>query len=210
MNMISIIQLAIRALAIVLCFPVHESAHAWMADMLGDPTGRERGRISLNPLVHMEMWGTICFLLLGIGYAKPVPVDIRNFKNPKKDFALTALAGPASNLLMAATCFVLLRIIYIVPVFWGAVDILETCLYYAAYINISLAVFNMIPVPPLDGSRLVTAILSDSIYNRFLKYERYSAIVLLGLIYLLNLIGITPVSAVTGIVFNGMARIFGL
>ena len=200
----------IRVLAILLCFPVHESAHAWVAWKLGDPTGKEAGRISLNPLVHMELWGTLCFLLLGIGYAKPVPVNIGNFRKPKQGFALTALAGPVSNLIMALICLILVKITYTAGTFLPFYAIVGEGLIYAAYLNVTLAVFNMIPIPPLDGSRLVTAVLPDRLYGLFLRYERYSAFALLAVIFLLNRIGISPVSAASARVFGVLVRLAGL
>ncbi len=206
----SIQRVLVRLLAIVICFPVHESAHAWVADRLGDPTGKDAGRISLNPMVHMEMFGTLCFLLLGIGYAKPVPVNIGNFQKPKRDFALTALAGPVSNLLMTVIFLLVFKLVS-----FGGSEALTTGLFaegliYAAYINVSLAVFNMIPVPPLDGSRLVTAVLPDRLYRLFLKYERYSALALFIVIFLLNRAGISPVSYATGYVFRAVTDLLGL
>ncbi len=206
----NILQLIVRVLAILTCFPVHESAHAWMADKLGDPTGKDMGRISLNPRVHMDMWGTICFLLLGIGYAKPVPVDIRNFKNPKRDFALTAVAGPLSNLIMAFLSLLVLKAVMRSAPGLGVLNLIISGLIYCAYINISLAVFNLIPIPPLDGSRLVTALLPDRLYAAFLKYEKYSGIALLALIFLLNRLGISPISAVSGFIFDGFVQMLGL
>ena len=200
----------VRVIAIILCFPIHESAHAWVAAKLGDPTGRNAGRISLNPVVHMDMWGTLCFLFLGIGYARPVPVNIGNFRRPKAGFALTALAGPVSNLIMAFLCLLVLRIFLQGGASAGFVDYLYTGLIYAAYINVSLAVFNMIPIPPLDGSRLVTAVLPDRLYGLFLKYERYSAFALLILLFIMNRAGVSPVSAVSGAFFGSLARLAGL
>ncbi|MBQ9549920.1 MAG: site-2 protease family protein [Lachnospiraceae bacterium] len=201
----SIQKVLVRLLAIVICFPVHESAHAWVADKLGDPTGKAAGRISLNPMVHMELFGTLCFLLLGIGYAKPVPVNMSNFKSPKRDFALTALAGPLSNLIMAVIFLLILKLMTAAGFPSPAFGILAEAMIYAAYINISLAVFNMIPVPPLDGSRLVTAVLPDRLYGLFLKYERYSAFALLIVIFILNGAGISPISYATGAVFKAVA-----
>ena len=200
----------VRLLAIVICFPVHESAHAWVADRLGDPTGKNAGRISLNPMVHMELFGTLCFLLLGIGYAKPVPVNIGNFKSPKRDFALTALAGPLSNLIMSVLLLLMLKAIGTQGGMSPAYALAAEGLIYAAYLNISLAVFNMIPVPPLDGSRLVTAVLPDRLYGFFLKYERYSAIALFILIFILNRAGISPISYITGRLFGTVAGALGL
>ncbi len=210
MHNVNITQVLVRVLAIVFCFPVHESAHALVAYKLGDPTGKNAGRISLNPMVHMEMWGTICFLLLGIGYAKPVPVDIRNFKKPKAGFALTAVAGPVSNLIMAFICLIILKIALVAGIKPAVYNIAATGLIYAAYLNVALAVFNMIPVPPLDGSRLITALLPDRIYKMFLRYERYSAFLLLAVIFILSRLGISPISAVSGHVFNGLVSLTGL
>ncbi len=181
-----------------------------MAEKLGDPTGRDMGRISLNPRVHMDMWGTICFLLLGIGYARPVPVDIRNFKNPKRDFALTAIAGPLSNLLMAFLSLLILKAVIAGGAGFNMLNIVVSGLIYCAYLNISLAVFNMIPVPPLDGSRLVTALLPDRLYALFLKYEKYSAIALFAVIFILNRVGVSPVSAASGFIFEGFLRLLGI
>ena len=206
----SIQKVLIRMLAIVICFPVHESAHAWVADKLGDPTGRNAGRISLNPMVHMDMFGTLCFLLLGIGYAKPVPVNIGNFKSPKRDFALTALAGPLSNLIMAVILMLMLKLIMAGAGIGAAYGLIAEGLIYAAYLNISLAVFNMIPVPPLDGSRLVTAVLPDRLYGLFLKYERYSGLALFIVIFILNRAGISPIAYATGAVFRAVTVLLGL
>ena len=197
-----------KALVLFVSFPVHECAHAWMADKLGDPTGRRMGRITLNPFKHLELWGTVSILLFGVGYAKPVPVQISNFKNRKRDFALTALAGPVSNLLMAAALLLLLRFL---PGLMGGSAAYETVarvVTYTAYINVSLAVFNLIPIPPLDGSRVLTALLPDGAYDKMLSLERYTMIILFIVLIVLGRTGYSPIGIWSGRVFQFMYRIF--
>ena len=196
------IELVSKLIVLLLCFPIHECAHAWMADKLGDPTGRNRGRITLNPLKHLDPWGTITIFLFGIGYAKPVPVQINNFKHRKRDFALTAIAGPVSNLLMAVLLLVLIRFSLNAGVSFAYGDTILDILIYAAYINVSLAVFNLIPIPPLDGSRVLTAILPDGAYNKVLKYERYMMIALLLVILMLGRMGYSPIGTLAGRIFR--------
>lgn len=201
-NTQNLMRLLVRVFVILCCFPVHECAHAWMADRLGDPTPRQMGRISLNPFRHLDLFGTLTIFMFGVGYAKPVPVNIRNFRHPKRDFALTAVAGPLSNLLMAA---VFLLVIRFLPA--ASPSLLLQALVYAAYINVSLAVFNLIPIPPLDGSRVLTAVLPDKAYNTVLRYERYSMVILIGLLIIFSRIGFSPISYVSEAVFNFLWRI---
>lgn len=170
---IQIIIYIFSSLAVVfLTMPVHEFAHAFVADKLGDPTPRYTGRLTLNPLKHIDYLGAAFIILFGFGWAKPVQVNTRYFNNPKKDMAITALAGPVSNLLM---CFVLLTLNNIIMLFPGSIVVylLDLFLRYIAYINIYLAVFNLIPVPPLDGSRLLSAFLPYKYYYALMRYERY-------------------------------------
>ena len=209
-----ILELCVLAFVWACCLPVHESAHAWMADKLGDPTGRLSGRISLNPMAHLSLAGTLMMLVFGFGYAKPVPVNIRNFKKRKQHFALTAVAGPISNLLLAVIFCLLANIAYFFLLKNASQNTALLAAYQffggVAYVNVALAVFNMIPFPPLDGSRLASAVLPDHIYYKLLSYERYSMYILFGLIFLFNRIGFSPIGFITRLVYGGIDKLIGL
>ena len=163
--------------------PIHEFAHGFIADKLGDPTPRYQGRLTLNPFAHIDYMGSLCILLFGFGWAKPVQVNAYNFRKPKRDMALTALAGPVSNILLALICLILanvvilitnsIRLYYVIAFF-----------FYVAQINVSLAVFNLIPIPPFDGSRLLAVFLPDKYYYKLMRYERYIYFGLLALLFL--------------------------
>ena len=209
-----ILELCVIAFVWACCLPVHESAHAWMANKLGDPTGRLSGRISLNPMAHLSLPGTLMMLVFGFGYAKPVPVNIRNFKKRKQYFALTAAAGPLSNLLLSVIFSLFANIAYFFLVKNGGDNTAMVAAYQffggVAYVNVALAVFNLIPFPPLDGSRLISMVLPDDLYYKLLSYERYTMYILFGLIFLFNRIGFSPIGFLTKLVYGGIDKLIGL
>lgn len=171
-----------RAFVVFCCLPIHELAHGYTAYKLGDMTAKNSGRLTFNPLAQLNPIGTIMIFLFGIGYANPVPVNPNNFKNPKLGMALTAIAGPISNLLMG---FVSVFIYYaiVANATSTALGYVALFFYYAASVNVTLAVFNLIPIPPLDGSRVLTAFLPDSAYYKLMRYEKYIMIVLMVVLF---------------------------
>jgi Zn-dependent protease len=174
---INFAQIFIAFIVLLFSLTVHEMAHAWTADRLGDPTARLLGRVSLNPIVHADLIGTVIFPLIAmmsgvplIGWAKPVPVNPRQLRHPRRDYVLVAAAGPASNLVMAIAAAVLLRIVPVSPVTLGEPNVtapLAAILSQAMRLNVLLAVFNMVPIPPLDGGNVLSGLLPGRIAYRF-------------------------------------------
>lgn len=194
---------------IFLTMPVHELAHAFAATKLGDPTPKYQGRLSLNPFHHIDYFGALCTLLFGFGWAKPVMINTRNFDDPKKDMALTALAGPVANLIVAfvAVFFANMFMYFYFRSFLGILELLVYFFEYIAIINISLAIFNLIPIPPLDGSRLLNAFLPDRIYYQIMQYERYLFLLVLLLCYT-GVLG-KPLSIASSTIYNFFSNITG-
>lgn len=176
----------LSSLAVIfLTLPIHEWAHGFVSTKLGDPTPRYQGRLTLNPMAHIDVMGAIGILLFGIGWAKPVQVNARYYRNSKWGMALVALAGPLSNVILAFVLLILGNIL----VFVGLTELaiiqqVYLFLYYIALINISLAVFNLIPVPPFDGSRILFAVLPQKYYFQIMRYERYIFIGVFAIVYL--------------------------
>lgn len=177
--------LLILVFCVFLSLTVHELFHGLAAYWMGDKTAKYFGRLSLNPLQHMEPFGALCLFLFGFGWAKPVPVDSRNFKNPKAGMVLTSLAGPFSNFLLAFLAHLgatlLLGMTFTSEVSAGfrlATICYILCQYFAA-INLGLGIFNLIPIPPLDGSKVLSAVLPARWYFKLMQYERYGFIILI-------------------------------
>ena len=171
-----------RVLGVLLCLTVHETCHGLAAYALGDPTAKRMRRLSLNPLHHIDWLGLASMLLCGFGWAKPVPVDMRYFKHPRAGMAVTALAGPASNFLLAMLAMALSRVIYqYFPYSRGGALAFEFLLYTLAPLSIGLGLFNLLPIPPLDGSKVLGAFLPDTTYFGLMRYERFGMFLLLAL-----------------------------
>lgn len=203
----SLLDLLLRVAAVLLCIILHEVSHGLAAYWLGDPTAKAQHRLSLNPLRHIDPFGALMMLLVGFGWAKPVPVDPRHFKHPKSGMALTALAGPISNFILA---YLVLVIAYTVlgaavaaGMAWNALiqGVIDFCTLTAG-LSIGLGVFNLIPFPPLDGSKVLGIFLPDRIYNKVLRYEFAGTFILMALLWL----GVldTPLYAVRSWVTDGL------
>lgn len=176
-----LIEYLIIAPPILLALTVHEYAHAYVANRLGDPTAKLMGRLTLNPLVHLDLLGTAMLFIVHIGWAKPVPVNPINFRNPKRDLLWVSLAGPAANLLLAFLFGIALRIIgigYLV----GDMGVILKMIWYGMYINIILAVFNLFPIPPLDGSKILMGLIPEKYEQQLEPVLKYGPTILIALI----------------------------
>ena len=194
---IAIMSILLTVPTVLLSLSIHEAAHGYVAYKMGDRTAFNLGRVTLNPLKHLDPIGAICMLLFGYGWAKPVPINARNFENPKKGMALTALAGPVSNfilgiigvflyclVLFSANTEVVVKAISRNETLFILVRVIITFLYYFAYLNFLYMVFNLIPVPPFDGSRIFSSFLPTRVYFSIMRYERYYLIAILGISFI--------------------------
>lgn len=168
---------------LVLALTIHEASHAKMADRLGDPTPEREGRVTWNPIAHMDFVGTVCLLCAGFGWGKPVRIDSTYFRNPARDNMLVALAGPLSNIILAFILFIAFALVYIFAPNTELMGMLLTMLIMGAYISLSLGVFNLLPFPPLDGSKILAYFLKGGARKFLYVMEQYSTIILMILFF---------------------------
>jgi Zn-dependent protease len=205
--------------AVLLAIILHECAHGLMSVWLGDDTPRRQGRLSLNPLHHIDPMGVLCLAVFKIGWAKPVQVDPRRYRNGKCGMVLVALAGPITNFLLAFLACLIYTLLWKHWFFLGTGRMVEAVYYILLNIisvNLGLGVFNLIPIPPLDGSKVLGAVLPERYYFGYMRYERYGTYVLIGLIMLENVLNIDllPIGGLCNWLLDGMLkvsiRLFGL
>ncbi len=204
----NVIAAVLSSLAVIfLTLPIHEFSHAFVATKLGDPTPKFQGRLTLNPFAHIDYIGALCIILFGFGWAKPVQINARYFKSPKWGMALSSLAGPLSNIVVAFISLIIYNALGFLPVS----DITFALLYffyYLAQINVYLAVFNLIPIPPLDGSRILFSVLPQKYYFAVMRYERYIYIALLALLWLGVLT--VPLNILSNLILGGLSNVAAL
>ena len=203
-----LLAMLVIAAAAILCITVHETCHGLMALALGDDTAKRQKRLSLNPLRHIDPMGLVMLVLVRFGWARPVPIDPRKFRHPKRGMVLTALAGPVSNVLLALAARVVWYVLFAVTRF----EQMSTAFHYfrffletVAAISAGLAVFNLFPIPPLDGSKVLFAILPDRWYSWILRYERYGML-LLAVLLLTNVLDV-PLLFLLGALLDGIDAI---
>lgn len=201
MDVSSLLDAAARVAAVLLCLTVHELCHGLAALSLGDPTAKSMDRLSLNPLRHIDWLGLLMMFTVGFGWAKPVPVDPRYFKNPKKGMALTALAGPASNFMLAFSLILISKGIYLYADYTPVWNGIYNFLHLTAVLSIGLGLFNLLPIPPLDGAKVLGGLLPDRTYFALMRYERYGMLLLL-------LMSFADVGS--GVINRGIAAVYGV
>ena len=196
------LQLLLSVLPALICITFHECAHGYVAWRLGDDTARRMGRLTLNPLRHIDILGLVMLVAFHFGWAKPVPVNMYNFKDPKKGMAITAAAGPIANVLICIVALFIYGLLFI-PLYGSRAGgyVLES-IYLTAYLSLTLALFNIIPIPPLDGSKVLYSFVPEQSYRKLMYYERYGMIALLVLVVVMNRLPIDPLGRAAGWVFD--------
>ena len=205
-NLTDYIYIVVAALFAII---LHEIAHGLVSTWLGDPTPKRQGRLSLNPLKHLDPIGTLCLIFFHVGWAKPVVVNPDYYKNKQRGMALVALAGPLMNFLLAIFSIIIMAIFVKVNAYSNVLIIIYNFLLYFSVINLGLGLFNLIPIPPLDGSRILGAFLKDDTYEQYMKYERYGFIIIAILLALSSLRGngTSFISELVDIIFNFIFRL---
>ena len=204
----NVTDLVLRVVAVFLCLTIHETSHGLAAYVLGDPTAKQEKRLSLNPLRHIDPVGLLMMFFVGFGWAKPVPVDMRYFKKPKSGMAITALAGPVSNFLLAVVLLLGCKFMLFHVEATAFTVGLYQFLFTTALLSVGLGTFNLIPIPPLDGSKVLFAFLPDQIYLKLMYFERYGMILLMALA--LFGAGDGFLSALMSGVFHGIMTLVGM
>ncbi len=178
-----LLSMLLGVIPALICITLHELSHGLVAYALGDDTAKRAGRLTLNPIAHIDWWGLVMMVLFRFGWAKPVPVNMYRFRHPKRGMAVTALAGPVSNIIIAVVFMFLYGLLYRPLYAQGGVGraVLEMVMT-TAYLSLALAIFNILPISPLDGSKVLFSFLSDEAYARLMRYERYGMILLILLV----------------------------
>ena len=213
----AIISFLLSVPIIILILSVHEYAHGVAAKKLGDPTAESLGRLTLNPIKHIDPIGFVMFLIVGVGYAKPVPINSRYFKKPKRDMAIVGAAGPLANLAMALIFTFLIKLMFLLVPFlpstlpaWTptALSYLYNILYLGVFYNLAFMLFNLIPVPPLDGSRILYAVLPMKALIWFQRYEQYFFWGVLGVFLIFSFLNISIISIIVRFIMQLLFKLF--
>lgn len=196
------IRLLLSVLPALICITLHECAHGYAAYRLGDDTAKRAGRLSLNPIKHIDIVGLVMLVVFHFGWAKPVPVNMYNFKDARRGMAITAAAGPVANLVISIAALFLYGLLFI-PLAgreWGlyVLDVVSM----TAYLSLTLAIFNIIPIPPLDGSKMLYSFVSERAYRKLMYYERYGMLALLILVIISNRLPFDPLGTAANWLFD--------